>query len=86
MTAHLPVVWILTKGADDMDTVIVGVYASKLDARADFEDAAGVHAGRLTHQWQDPDGEIGCRADLDYIALAPHRVQGQAPRELEAGR
>ncbi|GHI91720.1 hypothetical protein [Streptomyces olivaceus] len=82
----LPTVWILTRGADDMGTVIVGVYASKADARPDFEDTAGVHATRLTHQWQDPDGEIGCRADLDYIALTPYPVQGQAPRELEAGR
>ncbi|MBZ6085898.1 hypothetical protein KVH15_33485 [Streptomyces olivaceus] len=82
----LPTVWILTRGADDVDTVIIGVYASKIAARADFEYAAGIHADRLTDKWEHSDGEIGCRAELDYIALTPYPVQGQAPRELEAGR
>ncbi|MBZ6250545.1 hypothetical protein KVH27_19455 [Streptomyces olivaceus] len=82
----LPTVWILTKGGIDVGEEIRGVFWSKDDAKADFLEAADPFAARIDGVWQDGDGALRVGAGDDFVALTPHPVQGQAPRELEAGR
>ncbi|WP_205718533.1 hypothetical protein [Actinomadura sp. WMMA1423] len=71
-------VWILARGEDSEGEQVLGVYASRDAARADFEREALVvdRAFTIDRAFNTEDGSVYIHGGCDWVTLTPWTVQG----------